>query len=114
MYSTPLEVVGPGTMPGEVLVLAGFGRGSDWLRNVQAGCAAEVAIGRHRFVPLWRELEERAAAEALAAYEHRNRWMAPVVRRLLGRLAGWHYDGTPESRRRLVRELPIIAFRPAG
>ena len=114
LYRTPLEVLGPGSLPDEVLVLAGFGRDSDWVRNVRAGHAVEVAIGRRRFVPVWRELDERAAADALAAYERRNRWIAPVVRRMLGRLAGWRYDGGPESRRRLVRRLPVLGFRPAG
>ena len=28
------------------------------------------------------------------------------------RLVGWRYDGTPDARTRLVRELPLIAFSP--
>jgi hypothetical protein len=35
-----------------------------------------------------------------------------VVRAVLSRLVGWRYDGTPNARRRLGRELPLIAFRP--
>jgi hypothetical protein len=28
-------------------------------------------------------------------------------------LVSWTYEGTDDARHRLVRELPIIAFRPA-
>ena len=50
----------------------------------------------------------------LAGYERRNRWVAPVVRAVLSRLVGWHYDGSESARRRLVGELPMVAFRPIG
>ena len=47
---------------------------------------------------------------ALAGYERRNRIAAPVIRRVLTRLAGWRYDGSDESRRRLVGERPLVLF----
>jgi hypothetical protein len=71
-----------------------------------------VAIGRERFAPRYRELDPAEAAAVLAAYEQRNRWIAPLVRRVLSWLVGWHYDGTEVKRRQLVSELPMVALRP--
>jgi deazaflavin-dependent oxidoreductase (nitroreductase family) len=112
-HQTLLEVLGTGPAPGEVVVIAGWGGSDDWYRNVRADGATEVAIGRRRFRPAYRVLGEAEAVRTLAAYERRNRWLAPVVRRVLGWLVGWHYDGSPGARRRLVGQLPMIAFRPA-
>jgi deazaflavin-dependent oxidoreductase (nitroreductase family) len=112
-YETVLEVVGRRPEAGEFMVLAGLGRAAQWYRNLRAGPAVEVAVGRRRFQPLHRELGEDEAAAVLAAYERRNRLAAPLVRLVLSRLVGWRYDGGDGARRRLVRELPVIAFRPS-
>jgi len=94
-------------------VIAGLGRSADWYRNVQARPATEVAIGRHRFRPLHRALDENEAAVVVADYERRNRWLTPLIRQVLSWLVGWHYDGSNEARQQLVYELPLVAFRPA-
>lgn len=112
-YRTMLEVVGEDHLSHELFVIAGLGRSAQWYRNLQAHEAVEVAIGRERFAPLHRELSEVEAAAILAAYERRNRVIAPVVRLLLSRLVGWRYDGAEGARRRLVRQLPMIGLRPA-
>ncbi|MGH3852503.1 MAG: nitroreductase family deazaflavin-dependent oxidoreductase [Pseudonocardiaceae bacterium] len=112
-YQTMLEVIGTGQASGEVVVIAALGSSADWYRNVRAHPATEVAIGRHRFRPVHRTLDEREAAAMLADYERRNRWMTPVIHRVLSALVGWRYDGSDDARRRLVRELPVVAFRPA-
>ncbi len=111
-YRTMLEVIGKDDRTGEVLVIAGLGRSAQWLRNVQAGKAVEVAIARRRFRPVYRMLAPQEASEALADYERRNRWLAPVVRRLLSQLVGWPYDGSTAARLQLVSELPVVGFRP--
>lgn len=112
-YQAVLEIIGAGQMSGEVLVVAGLGTTSDWYLNVQAQPGIEVAVGRRRFRPICRTLDEREAEAALADYERRNRWLAPVVHGMLSWLIGWRYDGTLSARRRLVNELPLVAFRPA-
>jgi deazaflavin-dependent oxidoreductase (nitroreductase family) len=111
-YRTVLEVIGTGSAPGEVIVIAGFGPSADWYRNLQAHPAIEVAIARQRFRPAHRVLSEPEAVAVLADYERRNRWAAPLVRRTLTWLVGWHYDGTDDARRRLAHELPLVALRP--
>ena len=112
-YQTVLEVLGENRDRDEVIVVAGLGRSAQWYRNVLAGKATEVAIGRERFVPDYRELPALEAATVLADYERRNRLIAPVVRRVLSSLVGWRYDGTQDNRLELVSELPMVALRPA-
>src|SRR4051794_24499157 len=63
-------------------------------------------------VPEHRVLGGAEAAVVLADYEHRNRVVAPRLRWVLSRLIGWRYDGSENARRRLVQELPVLAFRP--
>lgn len=112
-YQTVLEVVGEDRARREVFVMAGFGRSAQWYRNILTGRGIEVAIGRERFAAACRELAPDEAAAVMADYERRNRYAAPIVRRVLSRLVGWRYDGTPAQRLALVAELPIIALRPA-
>jgi deazaflavin-dependent oxidoreductase (nitroreductase family) len=110
-YETMLEVVEWRPQRGEAVVLAGLGRRAQWLRNVQAGGAVEVRIARRRIhQPATRILDRDEAAAALAGYERRNRIAAPIVRRVLSRLAGFDYDGSDAARRRLVDTLPLVGF----
>ncbi|MFY9917277.1 MAG: nitroreductase family deazaflavin-dependent oxidoreductase [Mycobacterium sp.] len=111
-YRTVLEVVGTAAATGETMVVAGFGPSSDWYRNIQANPASEVVVGRRRFQPQHRVLDESEAETVIADYERRNRWIRPIVRRGLSALLGWRYDGSHAARQRLVRQLPVVAFRP--
>jgi len=95
---------------GEFVVIAGMGPAADWYRNIQANPATEVVVSRRAFRPAHRVLEESEAAAAMADYERRNRWLMPILRPVLSKLLGWHYDGSASSRTRLVRQLPMVAF----
>lgn len=112
-YTTVLEVVGRGRAGDEFIVVAGLGRSAQWYRNLQAHEATEVVTAARRFVPIHRELPVAEAEAVLAEYERHNRWLAPVIRRVLSWLVGWRYDGSASARLRLARELPLIGFRPA-
>jgi len=111
-YRTVLEVIGQTPATGEIRVVAGMGPESDWYRNVQANPAVEIVVGRRRFAPAHRVLDESEAADVVADYERRNRWILPIVHRVLSRLLGWRYDGSEAARHRMVRQLPVMAFRP--
>lgn len=111
-YETVLEVIGERPEAGEVMVIAGLGSAANWYRNIEASPAIEVAVGRQRFRPAHRVLDEQEAGAVVADYERRNRLVAPVVRRVLSWLVGWSYDASDDARRRLVRELPVVAFTP--
>lgn len=103
-----LEILGTGSMPGEVIVSAGTEHTADWYRDLQAHRGIEVALTDHRFRPLHRGLNEIEAVAVLTAYEQLHRWAAP----LLGHRLSWRYDGSEHARHRLARELTLVAFRP--
>jgi deazaflavin-dependent oxidoreductase (nitroreductase family) len=113
-YRTMLEVVRWEAARREAVVMSGFGRRSGWYLNSLAGGAEEVRIAGARFRPEVRAVGEEEAMGILADYERRNRLVSPVVRAVLSRLAGFEYDGSPAARRRLVGELPLLAFRDPG
>lgn len=111
-YRTVLEVIGTKPAAGEVMVIAGMGPSADWYRNIQANPAIEVVVGRSRFAPIHRVLDETEAAAVVQEYEQSNRWVLPVIRTVLSKLLGWRYDGSETGRIHLIRSLPIVAFRP--
>lgn len=109
---TVLEVVDYRALRPEVVVVSAFGHDADWLRNIEAQPDEEVTVGSQHFAAAHRILSEPEAMSVIQGYEHRNRFIAPVVRAGLSWVAGWPYRGTVEDRQRLVRQLPLIAFRP--
>ena len=106
-----LEVVAWDPSAREAIVMSGFGRKSQWYRNVLAGGAVQVTIAKVRFKPAVRFLDADEAGEIMGDYERRNRVLAPIIRRVFSRLAGFPYDGQRGARTRLVQILPLVAFR---
>jgi deazaflavin-dependent oxidoreductase (nitroreductase family) len=111
-YETVLEVMERRPHGPEFIVMSGFGRNAGWLRNIQAAPTARIVIGNQALVVTHRFLDADEAMRVVAAYERRSRLAAPVVRAVLRRLLGWPYDGSDSARRRLVRQLPLLGFRP--
>jgi deazaflavin-dependent oxidoreductase (nitroreductase family) len=111
---TVLEVMRFDPVTRESVVMAGWGRTSGWFSNVEAGFAQEVRTGRARYRPAWRVLPREEAAPVMAEYLHRNRWIRPIVNRVLSALLGWSFDGSPAAIERASAELPMIGFRPEG
>jgi deazaflavin-dependent oxidoreductase (nitroreductase family) len=111
---TVLEVVEYRPNGPELVVVSAYGRSAEWLRNIEATPVAKVAIGREYFAVAHRILGEEEAIQVIRGYEHRNRFIGPIVRLGLSRFLGWRYRGTEGDRRRLVAQLPFIAFRPAS
>jgi deazaflavin-dependent oxidoreductase (nitroreductase family) len=114
VYRTVLEVIAWDEEASEAVVMSGFGRSSQWYRNILASDPVEVQIGRRRFTPSVRELDADEAVRVVARYEQRNRIAAPVIRAVLSKTAGFRYDGSESARRRLVDALPLVALRPRG
>jgi deazaflavin-dependent oxidoreductase (nitroreductase family) len=109
-HATVLEVLWWDRHTHEAVVMSGWGRKANWYRNVLASGTANVTIGAERWPARVRALGPAEAAAVLADYEHRNRFMRPVVRHRLGRLAGIDYDGSESARRTLALRLPFVAF----
>ena len=108
---TLLEVVEYRDQGPEVVVVSGFAQ-SDWLRNIEARPGEEVDVGSRHFRASHRFLGEEEAMRVIERYEQRNRFIAPIVRAGFSWLLGWPYHGGENDRRRMVRQLPLIAFRP--
>jgi deazaflavin-dependent oxidoreductase (nitroreductase family) len=98
----------------EAIVMSAFGQGADWFRNIKVTPDPKVTIGRQQFVATYRWLDVEEAASAVMRYEQRNWLVRPIIRLVLSRFLGWQYRGTDRDRRRLVAQLPVIAFRPKG
>lgn len=109
---TVLEVMQYDPASREAIVMSAYGPGADWLRNIQASPEPQVTIGRERFIATFRMLDADEAARVVFGYERRNRYAAPIIRTVLSRFVGWRYRGSPDDRRRLVAQLPLIALRP--
>jgi deazaflavin-dependent oxidoreductase (nitroreductase family) len=112
-FHAVLEVVDHDRTTGAVTVVSGFGPGSDWFRNVVAGGPVAVDLGRGPRPADHEVLGPEAAEAVIAGYERRNRLATPVLRRALSAMVGWPYRGSPEDRRRLVAQLPVVRFTPA-
>jgi deazaflavin-dependent oxidoreductase (nitroreductase family) len=111
-HQTVLEVMEYREAGPEAVVMSGFGRNSDWLRNIETTPNEEVVIGSRHFQASHRFLAEEDAVHVVENYERRNRLVASLVRWVLSRLLGWQYRASTGDRRRLVGQLPLIAFRP--
>jgi deazaflavin-dependent oxidoreductase (nitroreductase family) len=111
-YRTVLEVIGTDASTGEVIVVSGFGPRADWYRNLRANGQAEIRIGRRRFRARPYDVDLDRAVHVMVAYERGYRLLAPLLRRVFSGLLGWRYDGSDAARRKLVGELPIVAFTP--
>jgi len=109
---TVLEVMEYRPRGPEAIVASGWGRNADWLRNIEAAPHPQVIIGAQRFTASWRRLASDEAAQVIAGYERRNRLALPIIRPVLSRLLGWHYDGSEAAHRRAAEQLPVIGFRP--
>lgn len=109
---TVLEVLEYRKEGPEAIVVSAFGRNADWLRNIAATPGSVVVIGSQHFTATHRFLDEGEAIRVIVGYQKRNRFIAPIVRLGFGWLLGRRYDGSEDARRRLVNQLPLIAFRP--
>ncbi len=111
-HQTVLEVVEYRKQGPEVIVANGFGPNSDWVRNIEAKPDEEVCVGSSCFRASHRFLGEDEASTVIQAYERRNRLFAPLVRAGFSWLLGSPYRSGETDRRRPVRQIPLIAFRP--
>jgi len=109
---TLLEVVEYRKEGPEVVVANGFGPDCDWVRNIEARPGEEITVGSRHFVAGHRYLSEAEAMKVIEGYEYRNRFIAPIVRAGFSWLLGWKYHGGENERRQLVRQIPLLAFRP--
>lgn len=108
-----LEVISWDARRKEAVVIALRGPGAPWLQAALDGAAERVDIGGERLVPVARRVEGEEAFRLFSEYEHRYRFLQPLTRPVVSRLAGFRYDGSPAARRRLLERMPLVALGPA-
>jgi len=94
---------------GEVVICSAWGPAADWVRNLEAGPAREVRIGRDRFTPDHRFLDEDEAVLVgidLRAHHPLRLW-------LVSKVLGWGDLGRDDVLREFVRTHPFVALRPS-
>ena len=109
-----LEVMRYQKHDGEIVVMSGFGRRSDWYLNIQASTPTRVVIGKESFAASIVTYQRRRPSKA---WRTTNDALATPLHwcdGFGGRLAGWSYDGSEENRKRLVRQCPLVVFTPAS
>jgi deazaflavin-dependent oxidoreductase (nitroreductase family) len=94
----------------EAVICAAWGAGTDWYRNLQAGPAVKVQLGRDSYVPEQRFLSDDEAFDVGVAFRHDH----PHRLRLLATFLGWGDLDDDDAVRRFVHGHPLVAFRPAA
>jgi deazaflavin-dependent oxidoreductase (nitroreductase family) len=110
-HETMLEVMEYRPEGPELIVTSGFGRSAEWFRNIEATSLAEVIVGAAHFSATHRILGQEEAVTVIERYEKRNPLIRPIVSWVLSRLLGWRYTGSDDDHKRLVQQLPLVAFR---
>jgi deazaflavin-dependent oxidoreductase (nitroreductase family) len=93
----------------EVVICAGWTQ-TDWLRNLRAGPAATVQLGRDSFTPEHRFLTDDEALDVIAGFRRAH----PYRLRMITTIFGWGDLRDDAAARAFVRGHPFVAFRPAA
>lgn len=94
----------------QAVICSAWGAQTDWVRNLRAGPAARVDIGRDTFVPAHRFLTEDEAVavgeQFRQQHPHRLRFMSWVL--------GWGDLASDEALRAFVASRPFVELTPVG
>ncbi len=85
---------------------SGFGRRSNWFRNIQKTPQVTIQVGRRKMRAQAEVLSTADGEAILREYARRH----PGALRSLSRLMGIPYDGSPEALHRLAEAVPVVAF----
>jgi deazaflavin-dependent oxidoreductase (nitroreductase family) len=103
-----LEVVRRDTATNTYYVASGWGRTSNWYRNVRANPHLRIQVGGKSWDAVATRVAPAQATEVLLDYARRH----PLALKAIAYIMGYRIDGTQEDIRALGREIPIIAIQP--
>ena len=109
-YETVAMVLRYQPVTRETVICAAWGADTDWVRNLRAGPAVRVRLGRDSFTPTHRFLSEAEGFEVGVSFRRDHPWRL----RLLSAILGWGDLRDDDALRTFVREHPLVAFRPAA
>lgn len=105
-----LEVIHYESEPPSAAVLSGWGRRSQWFRNIKASPPIAVCIGKERWVkPEFAVLEPDEVVEVVEEYRRNHGFLMWT----LDRFFGWPWKASADQKRELARDLTVIMFSPA-
>lgn len=93
----------------EAIICAGWGPDTDWVRNLRAGPAAQVRLGRESFTPQHRFLSNDEAFDVAVQFRRKH----PRRLRLISTILGWGDLRDDAAVRDFIYTHPFVAFRPA-
>ena len=91
-------------------VVSGWGRGSDWYRNILKERHVRVDVGFRRYQALAEPTSEEQTAQVL--YEYANKFPA-AFKQIAKTLTGETLSGTLEECARMAKFAPMVSLRPA-
>jgi deazaflavin-dependent oxidoreductase (nitroreductase family) len=94
----------------EAVICAAWGPDTDWVRNLRAGPAALVRLGRESYTPRHRFLCDDEAFEVAVRFRREH----PQRLRLISTLLGWGDLRDDAAVRGFIRTHPFVAFRPVA
>jgi deazaflavin-dependent oxidoreductase (nitroreductase family) len=92
----------------EAVICAAWGPDTDWIRNLRAGPAAQVRLGRESFTPQHRFLSDDEAFDVAVQFSREH----PRRLRLISTILGWGELGNDAAVRGFVHTHPFVVFRP--
>ena len=108
-YETVAMVLAYDADAREAVICAAWGPDTDWVRNLRAGTATQVRLGRESFVPQHRFLPEHEAFDVAVQFRREH----PRRLRLLSAILGWGDLRDDVAIHGFIRTHPFVAFRPA-
>jgi deazaflavin-dependent oxidoreductase (nitroreductase family) len=105
---TVLEVVRYDQETGIYMIAAGFGRQSDWYKNLLANPQVEVRSGGKHLRASAVLLPPQEAGAEMVRYAHDH----PIAFRELGRIMGYRVGGSEADIHAIGEHLPMFALHP--
>ncbi|MCB8967494.1 MAG: nitroreductase family deazaflavin-dependent oxidoreductase [Ardenticatenaceae bacterium] len=104
-----LEVVHYERETDTYFVASGYGRSSQWFRNIQANPEVTIQVGSRKLAVTATILGPEESGDMMVQYAHRY----PNAAKNLSRLIGYQVDGSDASYRQVGADhIPFIAMRP--
>lgn len=104
---TMLEVIRFEKSRQEYTVFSGWGKRSDWVKNIEKTPQVTIQVGRHLYSAQAIRPAPEEAESILLAYARRY----PRLIRLFMRFLGYQTDGSEEDMRAIARQSTIITFK---
>ena len=105
---TVLEVVDYDPDTNTYFIASGYGKQSDWYRNILNTPAVTIQVGNRRMNVMAHPLTPEESGEAMVSYARKY----PTAARYLCRKMGYHVDGSDDDYRTVGHEaIPFVELR---